>query len=401
MLFVLGMICAVLCQQDTHQFVLSYSRAVSAGDLPKCIELLEKCPRLIHQVTDRGSNTTLLHVVAEHGDRQSLLQLVKYQPDLGFKDAAENTAFDVAVKYGKLENAMAMVEVFHIKQVDDSCLYHCFTKNHELIARWLLEKKLNRCTEKWSSSVLRAYAYYYRGNSLTTLLRDAGYETRHPVSPYRVSLAHYAALAGNTRLVKELIESGSPETLYTMAAITSDQTIIKLVAGKTELLSSKEPVQMMGIAHIAVMCNNLAVLKNTEMIEKSVNHAPGHLGNRTPLHLAACTNKTEAIKCLVRAKADLSLKDSQGMTALHHACREGHTESCHLLLDYQCDANVIDDVGFTPLHYAATNDHLAIAELLVKHGASVFLKSKNGDTPISISAPSSKTRKFLEPLMVK
>lgn len=109
----------------------------------------------------------------------------------------------------------------------------------------------------------------------------------------------------------------------------------------------------------------------------------------TLLHLLAGQGKTDLMKLLLKAGANVFEPNVSGFTPLHFAAGRGFTDAVQLLIDKGADvsANYIGDPERdfwdtnpssqgvdTPLHYAATNGHVGVLGLLVKAGARVWLK---------------------------
>lgn len=84
----------------------------------------------------------------------------------------------------------------------------------------------------------------------------------------------------------------------------------------------------------------------------------GDMGHRSPLHLAALFNREPGVlEALVRAGADLELRDRMGRTALHIAAQHNPL-SFPTLLALGADPDVVDDEGKTPMDYARFNKTL-------------------------------------------
>ena len=110
-------------------------------------------------------------------------------------------------------------------------------------------------------------------------------------------------------------------------------------------------------------------------------------GGETALMSAAIKGKTQAVKLLLEADADIHAKDDRGQTALHRmldarrdSSYSGYRKSKDakdtvvLLLAKGADVNLKDKAGRTPLHLAAEWTNADIVNLLLDKGARVNQK---------------------------
>ena len=65
----------------------------------------------------------------------------------------------------------------------------------------------------------------------------------------------------------------------------------------------------------------------------------------TALHEAAWKGYSESCQTLVRARADLHLRNRGGFAPLHLACQNGHNQSCRVLLLAAADADIKNNVS--------------------------------------------------------
>lgn len=103
----------------------------------------------------------------------------------------------------------------------------------------------------------------------------------------------------------------------------------------------------------------------------------------TPLIKAAKCRNHVVQKLLLQHGADISAKNSLGLTALHYTAEAGDTETLKLLLAYKSSLDVPDVEGCTPLHYAAYRKNLATAEILIFCGANADFKNKKRLSPFA------------------
>jgi len=105
----------------------------------------------------------------------------------------------------------------------------------------------------------------------------------------------------------------------------------------------------------------------------------------TPLYLATANGRTDVVRALVSAGADVNTKTNNGWSALGVAS-DGHIEVVNILLDNGAHIESRDDCGGTLLWSAARNGSVQIIDLLVEHEADVDAVNYSGFTPVCIAA---------------
>lgn len=123
--------------------------------------------------------------------------------------------------------------------------------------------------------------------------------------------------------------------------------------------------------------------------EVNIKHPGGyspyytHSAGETLLQHAALTGRTEAVKLLLEAGADISAKDDRGRTVLHRAAELADRDIVELLLDKGDRIDEKDDEsGFTALHHAARFGNKSAAEVLIARGADINTRDNQGHTPL-------------------
>ena len=71
---------------------------------------------------------------------------------------------------------------------------------------------------------------------------------------------------------------------------------------------------------------------------------------------------------LLANKAEIDIKDKDGMTPLYWAVVGHHQDMVELLLANHADVNAKDNDGVTPLRFAVLHEDKDIADLLRQHG---------------------------------
>jgi uncharacterized protein len=107
----------------------------------------------------------------------------------------------------------------------------------------------------------------------------------------------------------------------------------------------------------------------------------------SPLADAAQRQNREAIRSLLRQKADVNAPQVDGTTALHWAVRLDDLETADVLIRAGAKVSVANREGVTPLQLAALNGNAAMIEKLVKAGADPNAPlSTSGDTALMFAA---------------
>eukprot|EP01130_Rhizamoeba_saxonica_P009009 TRINITY_DN3655_c0_g3_i1.p1 TRINITY_DN3655_c0_g3~~TRINITY_DN3655_c0_g3_i1.p1 ORF type:complete len:693 (-),score=87.62 TRINITY_DN3655_c0_g3_i1:24-1979(-) len=92
----------------------------------------------------------------------------------------------------------------------------------------------------------------------------------------------------------------------------------------------------------------------------------------TPLHyICRSTGNIDIIELFIKSNADVNARDKLNETPLHHACRSQSLSAVKVLIKYSCNVNVISKEGITPLYLSAENGELVIFCLLLEAGAIV------------------------------
>lgn len=94
----------------------------------------------------------------------------------------------------------------------------------------------------------------------------------------------------------------------------------------------------------------------------------------------------DAVRALLRQKADVNAADSDGATALHWAVRSGDDRVVAMLLEAGAQATTATRLGVTPMALAAAGASAATIEALVRAGAAPDAASREGETALMTAA---------------
>uniref|UniRef100_A0A0G4F3G6 Uncharacterized protein n=1 Tax=Chromera velia CCMP2878 TaxID=1169474 RepID=A0A0G4F3G6_9ALVE len=112
----------------------------------------------------------------------------------------------------------------------------------------------------------------------------------------------------------------------------------------------------------------------------------GVVHGRTALGAAAESGHLVAVWLLLRAGADIDVKDATRETALHRACRAHKVDVAKFLLVWGADPNLTGRYGKTLLHIASTHGLVDLMSALLKKGAEVGARSATGRTALHEAA---------------
>ncbi len=109
----------------------------------------------------------------------------------------------------------------------------------------------------------------------------------------------------------------------------------------------------------------------------------------TRLADAAQAGNKEAVRALLKEKADVNVAQGDGMTALHWAAKNDDLEMAKLLLAAGANAKATTRLGeITPLFLAAAAGDAALIDALLKSGADPKAVKANGTTALMMAATS-------------
>lgn len=186
------------------------------------------------------------------------------------------------------------------------------------------------------------------------------------------TVLHHAAWGGHLAMVSLLLSYGlSPNEkddrgatpLYCAAEKGHSEVARCLLEAGADPDAANDDDNEVTPLRRAAACGHIGVIIVLREFKANMNLA-SKTGNNA-LHDAAWNGRTEAIKVLVAAGADVSAKDNHKWTALHYAADHGHTDCINALWALGADVSAKTGDRWTPLRLAAKGGHVkAVAALL-------------------------------------
>lgn len=96
--------------------------------------------------------------------------------------------------------------------------------------------------------------------------------------------------------------------------------------------------------HYAAVCGNHRAVKSLIDVP-GVDINASDTAGWTPLHVAAHQGSSEVVRLLLKAGCDVNRSTSTGYTSLHLAVKEGHIEIIGFLINYKADVNATATSG--------------------------------------------------------
>lgn len=204
---------------------------------------------------------------------------------------------------------------------------------------------------------------------------------------------HIAAKNGNTAIALLLLDHGADgnavsNTMYYsdlfcctplhIACYQQDSRFTQLLLSHTTINPNskdsfdKTPLDIAIEKQNRILVRLLSNHKNIDLYTKDITGI-------TPLHRACVYNFFYAVKILCTKMTFVDMfNPSKKETPLMTAVKNGYTNIVELLLKAGADVNVKNCEDNTALHYACIYGHPTIAQILIEMGADVYAKNKQG-----------------------
>ncbi len=115
-------------------------------------------------------------------------------------------------------------------------------------------------------------------------------------------------------------------------------------------------------------------------------------GYSYPIHIAAQKSNKRLLNVLLRGKADIEAKSSDGLTALALAVKQDNAAMVKHLLAKGANPNTELDNGNTSLHYACYGGNIMVVSILISYKSNINKADDNGETPLIIAIMTKKLK---------
>ena len=207
---------------------------------------------------------------------------------------------------------------------------------------------------------------------------------------------HIAALNGNIRLAKKLIEKYHANTLIQnnnkdlpmhMAMQNPNIEVLKLLQ-KHGTPIYQENIGKESVASLAVKSNNSEILKTIFHWLRPYESIYLKDPMINSLLLSSIQSKSVVSTThLLKHTPDLNAPIYEGMNPLQYICEREDEQQLNALLSFdgQLDINKQDNLGYTALHYACKRQNKQMVLALLEKGADATLKNHFGEDSLFIA----------------
>jgi len=216
-------------------------------------------------------------------------------------------------------------------------------------------------------------------------LIDEGVDVNKLDGRYGCTALHIAAGGGHLEIVKVLrkagariyVENKQKEPLIFAAVSSGNLALVKYLLAEG---ASKKSTKAQGenLIHHVILGRTKEMLPY--LIEIGVDVEAKDKRGRTPLHTVAYVGDFPVTRALIKAGANVNATTWHNETPLHLAASYDHEQAIRDLLEAGADCNLLDDGGRHPLFGARS---VNIAKLLLEAGAKPNVSSKSQYTPLS------------------
>ncbi|KAK1772210.1 ankyrin repeat-containing domain protein [Phialemonium atrogriseum] len=349
--------------------------------------------RLATARTLRGE--TPLHWAAANNHGKVVSELIAREAEVNAKDNRGKTALHTAVRKGRREATLALLEEakdrIDINAVDNHLSTPLILAAHHgmgVIARMLMDHKADLdAKDKDGYTALRCAASQNHRRILELLIKKGANLELNRTPDW--TLLSSAVTQGHPQIVSLLLHETDEVNYVTehgtalMCAIRYKKKDIAWLLVQNANLDVADNTGDTAL-HVAVREEDKSLV--WLLLESGAKTTQQNNAGLTALHLAAESGKRPIVEILIDKGAELESREHHdGQTPLHIAASKGHHLVVRLLVDRGAELDAKDGRGFTPLHLATRNGHPETTQLLLSRGADKNARSKLGLTPLHVA----------------
>mmetsp|Transcript_32733 Transcript_32733/g.71861 ORF Transcript_32733/g.71861 Transcript_32733/m.71861 type:complete len:1394 (+) Transcript_32733:168-4349(+) len=411
------------------------------GNKPILLAVRASALETAHELLRHGASLSMapahaareLAPLVRDGHFEHVRVLVDAGLELNAADADGRSCVHLAASAGNLVAIKALAELRCELSAQDSAgatpLSESVARGHLGVARLLVESRAQLNAERAPTQLL---AHARGGEAEAVALLLAGGADADATDDEGRTCLHIAAAAGNTQLVRAVLECGQPCVEAHGSCVNkrdgSGATALGLAVryghGASSKLLWQRGAKLLlddGETHaqLASLARSGDVASLRLMVSMGADADAADAEGRTCLMTASATGDANAVRALLDANADANAVDQRGVSALEEAVRADHAHVVKLLraagaeiqMDALALANVLCDCarrGFlqrsalllscgadvnaadydrrTALHVAAAEGNAQMVSLLLSHGADCSLKDAVGGTALDSAA---------------
>ncbi len=312
--------------------------------------------------------TPLIYAAADASSPEMVKFLLKAKANINAKnEAGENALFELITR----ENPN--IEIAEIL-IDNGINLHYKNKNYGTALHWaafcgrkniieLLLKKAAKVNEKdHSGETAIAKAMSEEKKDIVKLLFKYGADAESK-SRFGYSLLEFASEIGDKEFAKEILAKQKEKRNQIKKKPKSNPEALVQAAQKGNLAMLK-----------------LLLESGTKPDDRS------SAGAETALMKAAYYGKLKTLNFLLKAGADIHLRDYRGNTAFIHAAWSGHTNVLKKLLTEGADINEKNKLNWNALMQACVEGHFTTAKFLLEKGAKTDeIDKEKGATALTLA----------------
>ncbi len=206
-----------------------------------------------------------------------------------------------------------------------------------------------------------------------------------------------ASRDGDVEKVKELLEAGADAnsatemlgvTALCVAALNGEMGIVEILLENGADVDFMDDIGWTAL-NWAISYTLASIVRRTEAVKILLRAGADvniDMKESRVLNSAVCMGDAEIVKILLEAGADINFVDGCFKTALMRAARGGDKEIVEILLDNGADVNLSGKYGDTALMEAANSGNGEVVKALLERGAEVNAVGQHGCTAIMSAA---------------